>query len=93
MHNDSTPRVDSAGNTIGSALLGTTGVILVILKLAGVIDWSWWLVLMPFYFGIGVLLVAAAGVLVLAGIAALAAAIASAWRRVKWVAACREVSR
>lgn len=28
------------------------GVLFVGLKLAGVIDWSWWLVLLPFYGGV-----------------------------------------
>jgi hypothetical protein len=35
-------------------ILATLGVIFVVLKLAGVIAWSWWLVLLPFYFGIAV---------------------------------------
>lgn len=30
-------------------MLGTFGVLLVILKLAGVIGWAWWIVLIPFY--------------------------------------------
>ena len=31
-------------------MLFALGVILLILKLAGVIAWSWWIVLIPFYF-------------------------------------------
>lgn len=33
-------------------LFGVLGVIFVVLKLVGVIAWSWWLVLLPFYFGL-----------------------------------------
>jgi hypothetical protein len=32
-------------------LLGVLGVIFIVLKLVGVIFWSWWLVLLPFYGG------------------------------------------
>lgn len=44
--------------------LTTIGIVFVILKLVGVIDWSWWFVLMPFYLGIAgyiIMLVIAAG--------------------------------
>jgi len=30
-------------------LLPILGIVFVVLKLTAVIDWSWWLVLMPFY--------------------------------------------
>lgn len=33
-------------------VLSALGVTFVVLKLAGVINWSWWLVTMPFWFGI-----------------------------------------
>ena len=36
------------GISFGSAL----GLLFIGLKLGGIIDWSWWLVLSPFYFGI-----------------------------------------
>lgn len=39
------------------SLLGVLGVIFVVLKLVGVITWSWWLVLLPFYFTLAVGLV------------------------------------
>jgi hypothetical protein len=40
----------SSGGGIG--VLGLLGVVFVTLKLIGIIDWSWWLVLLPFYGGI-----------------------------------------
>lgn len=33
-------------------ILGLLGILFVGLKLAGVIAWSWWLVLLPFYAGV-----------------------------------------
>ena len=33
----------------GPGILGLLGVAFVVLKLVGVIDWSWWLVTLPFY--------------------------------------------
>lgn len=33
----------------GIGLLGVLGIVFVVLKLVGTIDWSWWLVLLPFY--------------------------------------------
>ena len=33
-------------------IFGALGVVFVTLKLVGVIDWAWWLVLLPFYFGL-----------------------------------------
>lgn len=38
-------------NTRGITTLGALGLLLVACKLGDVIDWSWWLVLMPFYIG------------------------------------------
>lgn len=37
----------SSGDGLG--LFGTLGVVFVVFKLVGVIGWSWWLVLLPFY--------------------------------------------
>lgn len=37
---------------INSLILGLLGVLFVALKLTGYIAWSWWLVLLPFYFGL-----------------------------------------
>lgn len=33
----------------GSSVVGLLGVAFVVLKLCGVINWSWWLVTLPFY--------------------------------------------
>lgn len=33
----------------GPSILGLLGVAFVVLKLVGVINWSWWWVLLPFY--------------------------------------------
>ena len=40
-------------NRVG--LFTVLGIIFTVLKLTGVISWSWWLVLLPFYGGIAVL--------------------------------------
>lgn len=36
--------------------LGLLALVLITLKLCGVIAWSWWLVLLPLYFGVAVIL-------------------------------------
>lgn len=36
----------------GTGVMGLLGVAFVVLKLTGVIDWSWWLVTLPFYGGL-----------------------------------------
>jgi cell division protein FtsX len=41
----------------GVGVFGLLGVAFVVLKLTGYIDWSWWLVLLPFYVGLLILLV------------------------------------
>lgn len=38
----------------GISLLGVLGIVFVVLKLVGVIHWSWWLVTMPFWIGIAI---------------------------------------
>jgi hypothetical protein len=47
---------DSANGGIG--ILGALGITFVVLKLTGVIDWSWWFVTMPFlpFWGLFVLI-------------------------------------
>lgn len=56
-------------------ILGLLGLIFITLKLCGVIAWSWWLVLLPFYFGIafifGAIILFVLGVFGLAGASAL----------------------
>lgn len=37
----------------GISVFALLGIVFLILKLVGVIDWSWWLVLLPFYAGLG----------------------------------------
>lgn len=39
------------GSSSGIGVFGLLGVLFVALKLLGFIDWSWWLVLLPFYGG------------------------------------------
>ena len=43
--------------TVGTGFCGLLGIAFIVLKLCGVIDWSWWLVLLPIY-GPATLLVA-----------------------------------
>ena len=45
----------------GIGVFGLLGVSFVVLKLTGYIDWSWWFVTMPFWFGFGILLVICIG--------------------------------
>ena len=39
----------------GIGLFGFLGIVFTVLKLVGVINWSWWLVLLPFYGGLAIL--------------------------------------
>lgn len=39
----------------GVGLFGVLGIVFTVLKLVGVISWSWWLVLLPFYGGMAIL--------------------------------------
>lgn len=39
----------SSSNSGGIGILGLLGVVFVVLKLVGVIDWSWWWVTVPFW--------------------------------------------
>ncbi|MGC6586550.1 hypothetical protein ACPV3A_16480 [Paenibacillus sp. Dod16] len=41
----------------GIGVLGLLGVAFVVLKLIGVIDWSWWWVTLPFWGGIALVLI------------------------------------
>lgn len=52
----------------GIGLVGVLTTIFVVLKLVGVIDWSWWWVLSPSLFSMGVtfLFLAVAGLMVIA---------------------------
>jgi hypothetical protein len=42
-------------NSNGMSLFGVLGVVFIVLKLIGVISWSWWLVTLPFWGGIALL--------------------------------------
>lgn len=53
----------------GTSIAGLLGIVFVVLKLTGVIDWSWWLVLLPFYGGLLLLLLILFGGAVVIGIA------------------------
>jgi phosphoglycerol transferase MdoB-like AlkP superfamily enzyme len=44
--------------------MGLLGVAFVVLKLTGVINWSWWLVTLPFWGGLAIVLV----ILIIVGI-------------------------
>lgn len=47
----------NSGKSGGIGVLGLLGVAFVVLKLTGVIDWSWWWVTIPFWGGLVVALV------------------------------------
>ena len=57
-------QVQSSG---GLTVCGLLGVAFVILKLCGVIDWSWWLVTLPFWGGLALFIVIALVILIIAG--------------------------
>ena len=42
---------NSSSSSGGIGVLGVLGVVFVALKIIGVIDWSWWLVTLPFWGG------------------------------------------
>lgn len=44
-------------NNGGIGVVGLLGIVFVILKLVGIINWSWWFVLLPFYGPISLVLV------------------------------------
>lgn len=45
------------GSAGGIGVLGLLGVVFVVLKLCGVIDWSWWWVTAPFWGGFALFVV------------------------------------
>lgn len=47
----------SGSNTGGIGFFGALGILFIGLKLAGVIDWEWWVVLLPLYGPIAVVIV------------------------------------
>lgn len=50
----------------GMSLLGVLQVVFIVLKLVGVIPWSWWLVLIPLWIELGVLAVCLVVIMILA---------------------------
>ena len=54
--------ITKSSSNDSTLIIGMLGVAFVVLKLVGVIDWSWWWVTLPFWGGIA--LVLGAGVLV-----------------------------
>jgi hypothetical protein len=48
----------SSSSSSGIGFFGLLGILFIALKLFGVIDWSWWLVLAPLYVGPALLLLA-----------------------------------
>lgn len=68
----------------GTPVVGLLGVCFVVLKLCGVIDWSWWWVTAPFWGGLAVAFAFVALLAISAGAVLGCAAIADAviaWRR------------
>lgn len=61
----SKPEVTVNNNSVG--VLGLLGIVFVVLKLCGVISWSWWWVTAPFWGGLALMavIIAVAGILVL----------------------------
>ena len=51
----------------GISLAGVLGIVFIVLKLTDNIDWSWWLVLLPFYWmvAIGVILMGTGAIILL----------------------------
>jgi len=47
----------TTSSSSGIGVLGLLGVAFVVLKLTGVIDWSWWWVTLPFWGGFALLVV------------------------------------
>lgn len=70
---------DNRSPSGGISLVGAVGLLFLGLKLGHVIDWPWWLVLLPFYGGIA--LIGAVVVLTLAGAGAVAGVKAAKRRR------------
>jgi len=50
---------ESNSSSGGSMILGLLGIAFIVLKLCGVINWSWWWVTAPFWGGIALIFVLA----------------------------------
>jgi hypothetical protein len=51
-----TKQSSSSSSSSGIGVLGLLGVAFVVLKLIGVIDWSWWWVTLPFWGGFALII-------------------------------------
>lgn len=49
---------NSTASNSGIGVTGLLGVVFIVLKLTGVIDWSWWWVLLPFWGPVAIVLLA-----------------------------------
>ena len=56
MSNSNNNRGTSVGGGLG--ILGVVEIVFIILKLLGVINWSWWIVLIPLWIDLGITLLA-----------------------------------
>lgn len=50
--------MDSETKSGGVSVLGVLLIVFIVLKLVGVIDWSWWLVLIPLWISLGLFVLA-----------------------------------
>lgn len=53
---------NGSGSSGGVGVVGLLGVVFVVLKLTGVIKWSWWWVTCPFWIGLVIVLLIIAAV-------------------------------
>lgn len=54
MDNSNNNRSSAAGG--GLSILGVVEIVFIILKLLGIINWSWWIVLIPLWIELGITL-------------------------------------
>ena len=54
---------NSSNSSGGIGVTGLLGVAFIVLKLCGVIDWSWWWVLSPFWIVLAIIIVVLIGML------------------------------
>ena len=54
MDNSNNNRSSAAGG--GLSILGVVEIVFIILKLLGIINWSWWIVLIPLWIDLGITL-------------------------------------
>lgn len=67
---------ESSSSSGGIGLIGALGLLFIGLKLGGVIQWSWWWVLLPFWGGLATLVVILAVIGILALLSAIIKAVA-----------------